>query len=93
MSRKLSGHEHFRNDRNEDISVFLKALFNLFTSEMKHILKKSDYLFLAAALISLFVSVALWFGGYREEGLFVGIWVPSILAIAIYIKLIILYHT
>lgn len=34
--------------------------------------------FLLAAFISLLLSVGLWFAGYREEGLFVGIWVPSI---------------
>ena len=37
-------------------------------------------LFLAAAAASFALSVALWFGGNREEGLFVGLWVPSILA-------------
>ncbi len=35
-------------------------------------------LFLAAAFISFLLSVALWFSGDREQGLFVGIWVPSI---------------
>ncbi len=37
-------------------------------------------LVLAAAFISFVLSVSLWFAGNREEGLFVGIWVPSILA-------------
>ncbi len=37
-------------------------------------------LFLLAAGISFLVSVGLWFTGYRPEGLFVGLWVPSILA-------------
>ena len=36
--------------------------------------------FLVAAFISFLCSVYLWFGGQREEGLFVGIWVPSILS-------------
>ena len=35
-------------------------------------------LFLIAAFASLVLSVALWFNGAREEGLFVGIWVPAI---------------
>jgi hypothetical protein len=35
-------------------------------------------LFLLAAFVSLVLSVALWFSGAREEGLFVGIWVPAI---------------
>jgi len=37
-------------------------------------------LFLVAATASFVLSVALWFAGNREEGLFVGLWVPSILA-------------
>ena len=43
--------------------------------------KRSDYFILAAAFISFLFSVGLWFGGQRDEGLFVGIWVPSILSI------------
>ena len=34
--------------------------------------------FLLAAFLSFLLSVSLWFTGNREEGLFVGIWVPSI---------------
>jgi hypothetical protein len=37
-------------------------------------------LFLAAAGLSFLLSIGLWFGGSREEGVFVGLWVPSILA-------------
>jgi hypothetical protein len=37
-------------------------------------------LFLVAAGISFLLSIALWFAGDHDEGLFVGIWVPSILA-------------
>jgi hypothetical protein len=34
----------------------------------------------AAAFLSFLLSVTLWFTGNRDEGLFVGLWVPSILA-------------
>jgi hypothetical protein len=34
------------------------------------------------AFISFLFSVTLWFSGYKDEGLFVGIWVPSILGLA-----------
>jgi hypothetical protein len=37
-------------------------------------------LFLAAALVSFLLSIVLWFTDNRDEGLFVGLWVPSILA-------------
>lgn len=40
------------------------------------------------AFISFLLSVYLWFNGQREEGLFVGIWVPSILCFGIFIKLV-----
>lgn len=44
--------------------------------------RRSDYAFIAAAFVSFLFSVYLWFSGQREEGLFVGIWVPSILSFA-----------
>ncbi|MEX2502931.1 MAG: hypothetical protein WD336_11190 [Trueperaceae bacterium] len=44
-------------------------------------LKLGDYLLLAAAFLSFVFSVYLWFTGQRDEGLFVGLWVPSILAL------------
>ncbi len=37
-------------------------------------------LFLVAAAASFLLSIGLWFAGNREEGVFVGLWVPSILA-------------
>lgn len=43
--------------------------------------RNARLLFLAAAGISFLTSVTLWFSGRREEGVFVAIWVPSILAL------------
>ena len=40
------------------------------------------------SFISFLLSVYLWFVGFREEGMFVGIWVPSILCFAIFIRLV-----
>jgi len=37
-------------------------------------------LFLVAAGLSFLLSVGLWFADSRDEGMFVGLWVPSILA-------------
>ena len=48
--------------------------------------KKSDKLLLIAVLISFTLSVGLWFNGFKEEGFYVGLWVPSILALGIYLK-------
>jgi hypothetical protein len=36
--------------------------------------------FLTAAGASFLLSVFLWFSGRKDEGLFVGLWVPSILS-------------
>jgi len=41
----------------------------------------SKGLILFAALASFVLSVALWFSGNELEGVFVGLWVPSILAL------------
>jgi hypothetical protein len=37
-------------------------------------------LFLIAAAASFLLSIALWFTDNRDEAVFVGLWVPSILA-------------
>jgi hypothetical protein len=41
---------------------------------------KVKLLFVAAAFLSFLVSVYLWFGGHKDQGVFVGLWVPSILS-------------
>lgn len=38
-------------------------------------------LLLAAATISFVLSVSLWFAGNKLQGIFVGLWVPSILSL------------
>ena len=38
-------------------------------------------LILFAAFVSFVISVVLWCGGHRQEGIFVGLWVPSILSL------------
>ena len=54
-------------------------------------LTKSDVLILAAAFISFLLSISLWFGVIgppdREAGIFVGLWVPSILGTGLYFVL------
>jgi len=42
---------------------------------------KAKLVFLLAALFSFFLSVTLWFLVDREMGLFVGLWVPSLLSL------------
>lgn len=49
-------------------------------------LKTSDYLLLTAAFISFLLSVSLWFLVDHDAGVFVGLWVPSILAFGGYVK-------
>ena len=41
----------------------------------------AKFLFVVAAGISFFFSVYLWFSGQKQEGVFVGLWVPSILSL------------
>jgi hypothetical protein len=38
-------------------------------------------LFLLGAFVSFVLSVWLYFGGNEEQGIFVGLWVPSILSL------------
>jgi len=51
---------------------------------------KGDLLVMLAAFFSFLFSVALWFGvgvtESKDAGMFVGIWVPSIISAGIYIN-------
>ena len=49
-------------------------------------MKKSDYFILTSAFLSFVFSIYLWFSGQQDEGMYVGLWVPSILAAGAYIK-------
>ncbi len=51
---------------------------------------KADYIVLGAAFVSFLFSVSLWFGvfglDHKDAGVFVGLWVPSILALGLFFK-------
>jgi hypothetical protein len=49
-------------------------------------MRAGDYAVLSSVLVAFVTSIYLWFGGQREEGLFVGLWVPSLLSLAGYIR-------
>ena len=53
-------------------------------------LSKGDWMILAAAFISFLFSISLWFGfamaPNKEAGIFVGLWVPSILSTGNYFR-------
>lgn len=46
----------------------------------------SDLFIFLAVAISFALSGYLWFNGYREQGVFTALWVPTILAFGIYVK-------
>lgn len=48
----------------------------------------ADKFLFVAALLSLIFSEILYFNGYKIDGAFIGLWVPSILAFGIYLKLL-----
>ena len=52
---------------------------------------QADYFILTAAVLSFLFSVTLWFGPIgspnKEGGLFVAVWVPSILSLGCFTKL------
>ena len=53
-------------------------------------LGKGDILILMAAFLSFLFSISLWFGfgmtANKEAGVFVGLWVPSIISTGIYFR-------
>ena len=59
----------------------------------KSIFRPLDRYFLGAAFASLTVSVALWFLVDQASGLFVGMWVPSILALWAGVRATMIHYT
>ena len=58
---------------------------------MREMFKKftiTDILLFISAILSLIFSEILYFQGNKADGTFIGLWVPSILAFGIYLKLI-----
>jgi hypothetical protein len=51
-----------------------------------------EILFLVAAFISFILSVSLWFLSNKEQGLFVGIWVPSIISLGCFFQNMVMRH-
>ncbi len=49
-------------------------------------MKLSDIFILGSALLSLLLSIYLWYTTNPEGAIFVGLWVPSLLGFGIYIK-------
>jgi len=48
----------------------------------------TDKLLFIAAFLSLIFSEIIYFQGQKQDAIFVGIWVPTILAFGVYLKLI-----
>lgn len=48
---------------------------------LEHPTASARALILFGAFVSFVISVLLWFGGEHEQGIFVGLWVPSILSL------------
>ena len=63
----------------EDKLAYLKNHFAEYRKRFRLIMKKLDVVYLVASIASLTASVLLWFGGSKEAGIYVGLWVPSIL--------------
>lgn len=52
--------------------------------------QKVDYYFLIAAFASFVASVSLWFLVNQDYGVYVGLWVPSILALWVGVRVVLL---
>ncbi len=52
--------------------------------------QKVDYFFLIAAFASFVASVSLWFLVNRDYGVYVGLWVPSILILWVGVRVALL---
>jgi hypothetical protein len=65
-------------DRRENTEEPSRSMLRTDLSTAK---TRARALFLIAALLSLIASIVLFFSGNENEGIFVGLWVPSILSL------------
>lgn len=63
---------------------------SLCSATLSNMFHKIDYPFLIAAFLSFAASVSLWFLVEHDYGLFVGLWVPSILALWVGVRVVLL---
>jgi hypothetical protein len=75
-----SGYITFIHHHYHQVASMLSAMLSKFTL--------TDKLLFAAAFLSLIFSEITFFSGHKEEAIFVGLWVPSILGFGVYLKLI-----
>ena len=69
----------FRSARPpRDDTAGLLAIFPMMTR--RNLRRRAGLTILGAAFVSFLLSVTLWFTGSHDQGLFVGLWVPSILS-------------
>ena len=54
---------------------------SIMTMSRKTLRRRTGLVVLVAAFASFVLSVTLWFTGSHDQGLFVGLWVPSILSL------------
>ena len=68
--------------------IVAREFLTSFLNKKVWVMKKNQIFFLIAAFASFVLSVSLWFLGEpeiaKEQGIFVGLWVPSILALGGY---------
>lgn len=50
--------------------------------------KKTEHYIIFGAALSLALSIFIWISGDKSLGMYTGLWVPSILAVGIYLKLL-----
>lgn len=77
-----------RNDNHLALNFNLSLRFRLRNLLMFKKFTLADFLFLGASFASIVFSKALYLFGHKEDAIFVGLWTPSILAFAIYLRVI-----
>ncbi|GLR18438.1 hypothetical protein GCM10007940_30540 [Portibacter lacus] len=75
-------------EQNSNINSLDNILIIIKINTMLKKLSKTDVIMLFLAFSTLILSEIMWFNGETDGALFLGLWVPSILAFAIYLKLI-----
>lgn len=85
---QFCGHPHQRvgPDRAADYIALIQPQQNCLNESI--MFQKLDYFFLFSALASFVASVGLWFLVNHDYGVYVGLWVPSILSLWVGVRVV-----
>lgn len=87
-NRRVESGYHGKKRANNKPAIPLSLFILRYSTTMLQKFSFADKILFVAAFLSLIYSEVLFFSGDKDHGIFLGLWVPTILLFGIYLKII-----